>query len=165
MEKSKKRIPAWLIELAVALTIILFIWVFAGASAEGVIDDIGGGCFSVVFDKVFVKGADRVVIHEGKQVFTVTDKEAVRQIADTFLVANCTDVCSVDRYGMYMEVYNGNLLVRVVRRNHCSEAWDIYNRDLFHWVFPSDSGIGKVVLTNEELARLEQLLAQYRPTQ
>lgn len=165
METSKKRIPAWAIELAVVLTIVLLAWIFTGASAEGVINDMGGGCFSVVFDKVFVKGADRVVVHEGGVVFTVTDKAAVRQIADTFLVANCTDVCSVDRCGMYIEIYNGNLLARVVRRNHCSETWDIYNRDLSHWVFPSDSGIGKRELTAEEEAQLNALLAQYRPAQ
>ena len=114
MKNNTKRIPGPLIEIGIVVVLALLCWIFVDVSVESVIRGESGSCICVVFDKPFVKGADRIVIYEGDQVITVTDKETVRRIADLFVVANCTALCSPGNQRR-IEIYNGNQLVRDIR--------------------------------------------------
>ena len=161
MENKKRRIPAPVIELVIILVIALLIWIFVDVSAESLVNDKAGGCISVVFDKPFVKGADRIVVYEKDQVITITDKDTVHQIADLFVVANCTALCSPGRERR-IEIYNGDRLVRNIRQTQCgSDMYYIYECDLFHWVFPEWSD-GEVGLTPEERQWLDGIIEQYK---
>lgn len=100
------RIPGPVIEIAIVVVLALLIWIFVGIRAT---PNSGRGCVSLVFDKPFVKGADRIVIYERNQVITLTDKETVRQIADLFTEAGHTDLCDYSR-DRRLEIYNGDRL-------------------------------------------------------
>lgn len=160
MEQKKRRIPAPVIEIGIAVLVVLLIWIFVDASAKSYIDNKGGGCISVVFDKPFVKCADRVVIYENGQVITIEDKETVREIAELFVVANCTALCSPGNERR-IEIYNGDWLVREIRWTQCQSEYYIYECDLFHWVFP-EFGDGEVSLSAEESQWLDGIIAQYK---
>jgi hypothetical protein len=101
-----------------------------------------------------------VVIYEEGQVITLTDPETVRQIADLFAVANCTDLCNPGSRRR-LEIYNGDRLVRYLPETQCgSGLYYCYERDLFHWVFPSDCGTGEVQLSNEAQQWLDRIIAE-----
>ena len=119
--------------------------------------DGGGACFSVVFDKAAVMTADKIVVRDGGQVITITDKALVREIASEFVVANRTDLCGYydDRW---MEIYNGDTLVRNIHWNDHDDLAEVYSADLFHWIFPSTSKVGQVDLSREFVDRLEEIL-------
>jgi len=160
MKKKKLRSLKPVIATAIVAVLFLLIWIFVDASAEYLIQDKAGGCISVVFDKPFVKGADRIVVYEGSQVITITDKETVRQVADLFVVANCTALCSPGNERR-IEIYNGNWLVREIQQTQCgSDMYYIYECDLFHWVFP-EFGDGEVGLSPEEEQWLNGIIEQY----
>lgn len=162
MKNKKPRIPAPVIELVIALSIVLLIWIFVDVSIESIIQDKAGSCISVVFDKPWVKGADRVIVYQdGQVVADISDREEVRQIADLFTVANRTDLCDY-KSGWRMEIYNGDRLVRGVIENCCGGLYQIYERDLLHWVFPSECGTGQVELSHEEEQWLKEIIGRYK---
>lgn len=162
MKDKKRSIPAPLIELVIVLAIALLIWIFVDVSIESVIGDKAGSCISVVFDKPWVKGADRVIVYQdGQVVADISDRGEVRQIADLFTVANRTDQCDY-KSGWRMEIYNGNRLVREVIENCCGGLYMIYERDLLHWVFPSGCGAGQVELSADEEQILKQIIGRYK---
>lgn len=162
MKKKKLPIPAPVIEIGLVVLVALLIWIFVDASAKSYLDNKSGGCISVVFDKPFVKGADRIVIYEnGQCIADISSKKTVRQIADLFTVANCTDLCDY-KGGLKIEIYNGDRLVRLVEENCCGGLYLVYERDLLHWVLPSDSGAGQVELTQEENQRLLELISLWK---
>lgn len=150
---KKKRI----LIIAGCLCVLLILSQFIGISTAGAFT-AGGGCFSVVFDKALVLSADRIVIREGVKTVTITDKALVREIAAEFVVANRTDLCGYHA-DKWMEIYNGDLLVRSIHWNACCELAEIYEADAFHWVFPSHSNIGQVYLSREFRERLDQIIA------
>ena len=160
MKKKKLPIPAPVIEIGLVVLVALLIWIFVDASAKSYIENKSGGCISVVFDKPFVKGADRIVIYENGQVITITDQETVRRIADLFVVANCTALCSPGNERR-IEIYHGDWLVREVRWTQCQSEYYIYECDLFHWVFP-EFGDGEVSLSADEAQWLEGIIEQYK---
>ena len=161
MKKKKLRISGPVIEIAIAVMIALLLWVFVDVSIENIIKDKAGGCIAVVFDKPWVKGADRILVYEGGQVITITDKETVRQIADLFVVANCTGLCSPGSERT-IEIYNGDRLVRQIRQTQCgSDLYYIYECDLLHWILPEPYD-GEVELSIEERQWLDGLIEQYR---
>ena len=145
---------------AIATALVLLGWVFIDVSVESVIRNEAGSCISVVFDKPFVKGADRIVIYEGDRVITIEDKETVREIADLFVVANCTALCSPSTERR-IEIYNGDWLVRKIFWTQCQSEYYIYECDLFHWVFP-EFGAGEVSLSSEDSQWLDGIIAQYK---
>lgn len=162
MEKKKFRISAPLIETAVVVVLALLSLIFVDASIESILQDEAGSCIAVVFDKPAVSRADRIIVYQNDQVVAdIQDPEAVRQIAALFTVANRTDLCGYED-GWRMEIYNGDRLVRQVVENCCSGLYQIYERDLLHWVFPSDSGIGQLELRSEDEQLLRQIIAQYQ---
>lgn len=123
--------------------------------------DRGGGCFAVAFDKAAVLSADKIVIRENGMVITITDKDLVREIASCFVVANSTDQCD-SRSGSVWEIYNGNSIVRTIIWNGCCEnCAQIYEADLFHWLFPSESGLGQLALPRDTYERLRSIVANY----
>lgn len=152
---KKKRI----LIIAGCLCVILILSQFVAVSTAGAFTE-GGGCFSVVFDKAFVLGADRIVIREGEKIVTITDKALVREIALEFVVANRTDLCGYHA-DKWMDIYNGDQLVRSIRWNACCELAEIYEADAAHWVFPSYSNIGQVELSREFRERLDQIIAAH----
>lgn len=156
MKKQASRILVF----AIVAAVVLLGWVFMDVSVESVIRDEAGSCISVVFDKPFVKCADRVVIYENGQVITIEDKETVREIAELFVVANCTALCSPGNERR-IEIYNGDWLVREIRWTQCQSEYYIYKCDLFHWVFP-EFGDGEVSLSAEESQWLDGIIAQYK---
>ena len=161
MKMRRKRIPGWVIEIGIVVLLALLCRIFVDVSAEYLIKDKAGSCISVVFDKPFVKGADRIVVYEDGQVITITSKETVRQIADLFVVANCTALCSPGSERR-IEIYHGNRLVRNIRQTQCgSDMYYIYECDLFHWVLPECSD-GEVGLTPEEEQWLNGIIEQYK---
>ena len=150
---SKKKLLLLCIGL---ILLVIVITQFVAVSLSG-FTNVGGGCISVVFDKHFVCGADRIVVYEGDQVITITEKSTVRRIASEFVVANRTDLCGYysDRR---IEIYNGDKLVRSIRWNACCELAEIYEADAAHWLFPSTSGIGQVEMSKEFMEWLDQTI-------
>ena len=162
MKKKKLPIPAPVIEIGLVVLVALLIWIFVDASAKSYLDNKSGGCISLVLDKPWVKGADRVLVYEnGQCVADISDKKAVRQIADLFVVANRTDLCD-SQTGLKIEIYNGDRLVRQVEENCCGGLYQIYEQDLLHWVFPSEVCTGQVELTQDEHQRLLELLSLWK---
>ena len=147
----------------ILLIIALFIVAsqFIAVNTDGITTNAGGGCIAVVFDKAAVMGADKIVVYDGDEVITITDKEDVREIAAEFVVANRTDLCGY-RSGERMEIYNGGKLVRSIYWNECCELADIYEVDVAHWAFPSMSKIGQVELSQGALERINQIIEEYR---
>lgn len=160
MEKKKLRIPAPVIEIGIVVLVVLLVWIFVDASVKSYLENKSGGCISVVFDKPFVKGADRVVIYENGQVITIEDKETVREIADLFVVANCTALCSPSTERR-IDIYNGDWLVRKIFWTQCQSEYYIYECDLFHWVFP-EFGAGEVSLSSEDSQWLDGIIEQHK---
>ena len=146
-----------LIVLAAALLIFVGSF-FIAVSAD---TNAGGGCIAVVFDKATVMGADKIVVYDGDEVITITDKEDVREIAAEFVVANRTGLCGY-RSGERMEIYNGGKLVRSIYWNECCELADIYEVDATHWAFPSLSKIGQVELSQDALNRVNRIINEHR---
>lgn len=143
--------------ICIVLVLLLFMLSpFVAVSTSG-FTGVGGGCFSVAFDKSLVLGADRIVIYEGDEVITVTDEALVRRISSEFVVADRTDLCGYhsDRR---LEIYNGQQLVRSVQWNACCELAEIYEADAAHWLFPSTEGIGQVALSAEFMQWLDALI-------
>ena len=159
MKKKKLPIPAPVIEIGLVVLAVLLIWIFVDASAKSYLDNKSGGCISVVFDKPFVKGADRIVIYENGQVITMTDKDTVRQIAGLFTVANRTGLCE-HTGDLRLEIYNGDRLVRKITENCDDGFYHIYDRDLLHWVFPSADKNGQLELSDEDQLWLMQIIDQ-----
>ena len=162
MKNKKFSISAPLVELVIVLVIALLIWIFVDVSIESILEDKAGSCISVVFDKPWVKGADRVVVYQDDHVVAdISDREPVRQIASLFTVANRTDQCDY-KGGLRMEIYNGDHLIREVTENCCGGLYLIYERDLLHWVFPSECGTGQVELSAADEQWLRQVIEQYK---
>ena len=129
---SKKKLLLLCVGL---ILLVIVITQFVAVSLSG-FTNVGGGCISVVFDKHFVCGADRIVVYEGDQVLTITEESTVRRIASEFVVANRTDLCGYysDRR---IEIYNGDKLVRSIRWNAC---WMIIWRILKFQELPCTTG-------------------------
>lgn len=144
---------------AIATALVLLGWVFIDVSVESVIRNEAGSCFSVVFDKPFVKGADRIVVYEGSRVVTIEDRDTVREIAGLFTVANRTGLCEATG-DLRLEIYNGDRLVRRITENCEDGFYHIYDRDLLHWVFPSADKNGQLQLSDEDLLWLMQIIEQ-----
>ena len=151
----KKRI----LVLAIVTALVLLSWIFVDVSVESIIRDEAGSCISVVFDKPFVKGADRIVIYENDQVITITDKDTVRQIAGLFTIANRTGLCE-HTGDLRLEIYHGDRLVRTITENCDDGFYHIYDRDLLHWVFPSADKNGQLELSDEDQLWLMQIIDQ-----
>lgn len=162
MKEKKFSLKGPVIELIMVVVIGLLIWIFVDVSVESILEDEAGSCISVIFDKPRVKGADRIVVYQNNQVVAdISDPEPVRQIARLFTVANRTDLCDYEG-GWRMEIYNGDRLVREVVENCCCGFYLLYEWDLLHWVFPSESGIGQLQLSPEDEQWLRQTITQYQ---
>ena len=129
---------------------------FVAANFSG-LAAVGGGTFSVVFDKAFVLSADKIVVRDGDDVITITDKALVREIAANFVVANRTDLCGYHD-DKWMEIYNGDKLVRNIHWNAHDNLVEVYQPDALHWVWPSSSKIGQIELSREFVTRLNEIL-------
>ena len=161
MKRKTFQIPAPVIEICIVAVLALLVWIFVDVRAEYLIKNKSGGCISVVFDKPFVKGADRILVYEEGQVITITDKSTVREIADLFMVANCTALCSPGSERR-IEIYNGNRLVRNIRQTQCgSDMYYVYECDLCHWVLP-ECRDGEVGLTPEEEQWLNRIIENHK---
>lgn len=165
MKNKKPSIPAPVIEITIVAVLALLIWIFVDVSIESIIQDEAGSCISVVFDKPAIKGADRIIVYEGSQVVAdisdTSNKVEIRQIADLFTVANRANLCDY-KTGWRMEIYNGNRLVRKVEENCCGGLYQIYERDLLHWVLPGECGTGQVELTPEDEQRLKEIISLHK---
>lgn len=144
---------------SVCVSLILAVVVLSQfvAVSTDVLSNVGGGTNSVVFDKAVVMSADRIVVREGEKVVTITDKALVREIASAFVVANRTDLCGYydDKW---MEIYNGDKLVRNIHWNAHDELAEVYEADGSHWVWPSSSKVGQVELSREFVERLNEII-------
>lgn len=156
MSKKKKII---IIVGSICLCLIILAQ-FIGVYIDGP-STAGGECSSIVFDKAFVKGADKIVVREGDEVITITDKSLVREIAAEFVVANRTDLCGYNG-DRCLDIYNGNMLVRHVQFNACCNLAEIYEADAGHWIFPSYSKVGQVELSKESLQRINEIIDAHR---
>ena len=117
--------------------------------------------FSVVFDKAFVLGSDKIVVRDGDEVITITDKALVQEIAANFVVANRTGLCGYydDKW---MDIYNGDKLVRNIHWNAHDDLVEVYQADALHLVWPSSSKIGQIELSREFVTRLNEILESYK---
>ena len=155
MTQKKKQIVLGIVVLAMILAVIVLTQV-VGVSILGAFSQ-SGGCVSVVFDKHTVMGADKIVVREGETVITITDKALVREIAAEFVVANRTDLCG-HHADKWLEIYNGEKLVRRIHWNDHEELVEVYEADDAHWVWPSDSQIGQIYLSRKFVDRLDEIL-------
>lgn len=117
----------------------------------------GGGCISVAFDKLPMMIADRAVIRVGEKSYEVTDTQLVRQITSETRVATNTDLCNhkVDRW---IDIYCGDTLIRSMMWEDYHDGIVVYHAGIFHWVIPSDSGLGIVYPSDELLQKLEEVI-------
>lgn len=162
MDDQRKKIPGWVMELAIVAALALLIWIFVDVSIESVIQDKGGSCIAVILDKPDVKGAERIIVYEGDQVVADISEEAtVRQIAGWFTVANRAGLCDYQT-GWRMEIYNGSRLVREVTENCCGGLYEIYDRDWRHWILPLEAHRGQVELSREEEQQFRKIIDLYR---
>ena len=147
--------------IAVIIALFFVAGQFVAVNTDGITTNAGGGCIGVVFDKASVMGADKIVVYRDHEVVTISDKDAVREIAAEFVVANRTDLCGY-RSGERMEIYNGGRLIRSIYWNECCELADIYEVDATHWAFPSMSKVGQVELSRDALERINQIIEDHR---
>lgn len=148
----------WIISICICVLIpigILFLNMGIGRGGDQV-----GGCTSVVFDKIALNSANRILVYEGNQVSIITEKSVVGEIVDMFLVADCTDMGQIytDRY---LEIYSGNSLVRTVRFSQDGTFVKLYDADMTHWVFGSTGKAGQLTMSTETMERLNQLIKEY----
>ena len=83
---------------------------------------------TVALDKKVVMGADKVVLREGDKTLTITDRKQVRDIAKDFVVANSSGLCGYHN-DRWIEIYNGDRLVRQIHWNDHEDLATIENAD------------------------------------
>lgn len=154
MSNLKKRRLCILAACVIAVVLIVSQFV---AVHIGLFDSGGGSCISVVFDKLSVVTADRIVYRVGDQEVTITDPGTVRFIAKHFVVANKAGLCNTQD-NRWMYIYNGDQLVRSMRWRCCEEMVDIYQVDSTHWLLPTECKTGQVELSREFLDYLDSLM-------
>lgn len=156
MSRKKKLYIICSVLVIIALTAaVLCRHIAISASA---LQRVGGDCFAVVFDKAAVMSADRIVMREGEKVVTITDKALVREIASEFVVANRTALCGYHQ-DKWMEIYNGDKLVRNIHWNDHDHLVEVYEADATHWIIPGSYGIGQIELSDELVAKLAAIMA------
>ena len=149
--KSKR-----ILVLAICLCIAVFLFLNV-AIAGGWKTDHSALCIS--FDKWDMMTADKVVIWDGPDQYTVTDPEFVRQITRETTVAEYNEqYCCASETGGWIEIYKGDRLVRRMRwvTSHSNVA---YEADLLHWVFFGKEGHAS--LSNELREKLNELTGKH----
>lgn len=117
----------------------------------------GGGCISVTFDKLPMMIADRAVIRVGEKGYEITDDELIRQITSETRVATNTDLCNHNTE-RWIDIYCGDTLIRSMMWEDYHDGIIVYHTGIFHWVIPSDSGLGIVYPSEELLQKLEEII-------
>ena len=146
--RKKKRI--WVLAICLCLGIFLLLNVGIAGGWE---TDHSALCIS--FDKWDMMTADKVVVWNSGNQYTVTDPEFVRQLTrETTVAAYNEQYCCASETGGWIEIYKGDRLVRRMRwaTGHSMVA---YEADLLHWVFFGKEGHAS--LSNELIEKLNEL--------
>ena len=141
---------------AALLLVTVVLWLTVAVNVKGAFTE-GGGCIAVAFDKASVMNADKIIMRYGDVVHTITDPDCVREIAAGFVVANRSGLCE-SYTDNWLEIYNGDKLVRKIRWSEHGNLAEIYEVDAAHWVFPGESGTGQIELSEEFMARLQEII-------
>lgn len=150
-DAKKKRIRRIVFWSCVAVLLLLNI------ATDCSLDDSGSLCIS--FDKWDMTTADKVVIFDGEQQYTVTDADFVRNLTREAVVACDTNryCCANDDVDTWIEIYKGDRLIRHMRwiQNHDALA---YEADLAHWVLFGEEG--HVFLSSEVRRALYKIIGK-----
>lgn len=144
---AKNRRLLWIISICICVLLPITLLALSVGVHRGSGEN---SCTSVVLDRIAVRNADRILIYEGDEVFIVTDTETVRELASQFVVADRTD--GKEGYSdLRLEIYSGSKLVRNVQISESGSYAKIYDANLTHWVFSSNTKEGQRTLTPELL--------------
>ena len=138
------------------ILLIVFVSQFAAIHVDNIFGE-AGSCISVALDKNAMQKADKVVLYAAAKSVTVTDEMLIKEISDELQVANCTDLCGAKR-DWWIEIYDGDQLIRRMRWEDCHELVEVYTADSTHWVWPSTTKIGQAALSDALKAKLYQLI-------
>lgn len=156
MKKSHKYLICMMAICMLLILLIVFLSQFVAIHVDNIFGK-AGACISVALDKKAVQNADKVVLYAAAKTVTVTDEALIKEISDELQVANCTDLCGAKR-DWWIEIYDGDQLVRRMRWEDCHELVEVYTADFTHWVWPSETKIGLVELSDDLKAKLYQLV-------
>lgn len=153
---AKRKILISCIFISVLFLILAVLFIHKNVGISNPFSPVGNGAISVVFDKQEALNADKIVLREGEKSLTITDKIQVRDITEDFMVANSSGLC-----GYYSErwidIYNGEKLVRQIHWNDHDNLATIYKEDFSHWIHPFSEA--QVTLSKEDAAKYTRLYA------
>lgn len=152
---TRKKI--WIAILIAAVLIGLCASPFVAINLDGIFRNHAGCCVSVVFDKQEVMGADKIIYQVGDKQITITDETTIERIAKEFVVANRAGLCNSHK-DEWMQIYNGDKLVRSIRWNACDEYAEIYTADAAHWLWPGEYKVGQIEVSAEFRVFLNELM-------
>ncbi len=114
-------------------------------------------CITVVFDKHQMKNADRILIRVGNGCYEVTDGDLIREITDSTLYAQTWGQCCEAQPDRWIEVYQGEMLVRRMGWEQAHDGILVYEPDAGHWILGAQ-GPGQVYLPEKVLEKLEAVI-------
>ena len=159
MEKKKRRAiePKWIALGCVAIVALYLITCpMMRADVFGV--DMGE-CISIShFGKLELRGIDRVVVTRGSRQITITDQDLIGQVTDETRIAtrvrsHCGGPEYCDTPHGWIDLYQGDSLVRSMEWHVCCDMVKVYEEDATHWLIPWwCKSCGGYVYLSEELA-------------
>jgi len=123
---------------SVCLCLILSIALSLNVSISGE-PLMAGGAVCISFDKWDMLRADKIIISNRGEIYTVTDPEFVRAFSKETLAGTYSEYCCSNLNDGWVEIYRGDCLLRRMRyiANHDAFA---YEADTTHWVLFGKEG-------------------------
>ncbi len=115
-------------------------------------------CISVAFDKAAMKKVDRAAVIVDGTEYPITDPWLIRQLADQTVVSTHTLLCN-SQEGRWIELYDGDKLVRRMNWEQAHDGVIVYASDQTHWIF-GEAEYGQTYLTQEVLDALYEAIGQ-----
>ena len=118
-----------------------------------------GECISIAFfEKQKMRSVDKVVLRVDDKIVNITDAELVGKIVKDTTVATRTGIQFVGEG--YIDLYNGDKLVRSMLWRISTKEVKVYKEDATHWLIVSFDGEGFVCLSDELADKLNALLEE-----
>ena len=151
---KKSKIWIWVLSIIAVFVLAASLLIYQHVAINLPFSETPQGAVSVVFDKAAVLGADKVVLREGDKSLTITEPDKVRDIAGDFLVGNCSGLCGY-HHDRWIDIYNGDKLVRQVHWNDHDDLAVVYKKDALHWLWPGN--VAQVSLSSEDAEKYTEL--------
>ena len=156
---AKRKVKIILITIATLIAAAILFFVTSNVAISNPFSRLGNGVLSVVFDKAEVLGADKVVLRDGDKSLTITDRKQVRDIARDFVVANSWGLCGYHN-DRWIDIYNGDKLVRQIHWNAHDDLAVVYKKDSKHWMLHGSEG--QVTLSKKDAQKYNELYAMVK---